>query len=182
MKDFTLEKLRSAEPVEINSTRWMFPCWFDSRGELGGYYFPNKEDALKFKAIEIKRAEYKLEWVEKEKAAKQKEEDDYNNLISSYKGFLSSNLMKRGKQLKTMERLVSNNGVVSTRKELIERKLNEGWIIERQQKMKSAGRGYLEKDGDKTEIVLAKDDIYLPLNATEREYAEFLIEKSQKIA
>jgi hypothetical protein len=184
MKDFTLEELRESIPCQIgeNPIRFLLPSWYDGRGEKGGYIFNDATEAFKYKERLIKGVEWKIEQAREEEVRKQKEIDDYNNLIASYGGFLSDNPMKRGKQLKTMERLVSNNGVVSTRKVLIERKLNEGWTVEVQPKMKSVGRGYLEKDGDKTESVLAKDDCYLPLNATEREYAEFLIEKGNKKA
>jgi len=86
MKDFTLEELRESIPCQIgeNPIRFMLPSWCDSNGNKGGYIFNDSVEAFKHKELEIKRAEYKLESVRQEEIKKQKEIDDYNNLIASY--------------------------------------------------------------------------------------------------
>lgn len=179
MKDFTLAELRESIPCQIgeNPIRFLLPSWYDSRGEKGGYIFNDATDALKHKELEIKRAESKLEYALQEGIKKQKEINNYNNLISSYGGFLSSNPMKRGRQLKTMERLVNNNGEILTRRQLIEKRVNAGWIVEEYRKPKYDDRGYSIKGTEKISYILLKDGIFLDLNVTEREYAEFLIKK-----
>ena len=179
MKDFTLTELRESIPCQIgeNPVKFMLPSWYDSNGNKGGYIFNDSADALKHKELEIKRAEYKLELARQEEARKQKEIDDYNNLILSYGGFLSENPMKRGKQLKTMERLISNNGEILTRRALIQKRVKDGWKVESYAKPKYDDRGYSIKGTEKTSFILIKDDVFLELNVTEREYAEFLIDQ-----
>lgn len=179
MKDFTLQELRDSVPCQIreNPVKFMLPCWYDSNGNKGGYYFVDYTSALRFKEIEVRRAEYKLEYEKEQEAIKQKEIDYYNKLIESYGGFLSKNPMKRGKQLKTMERLINCEGKILTRRQLIQKRVNDGWRAEEYKKPKYDDRGYSMIGSEKLSYILAKNDIFMDLNVTEREYAEFLINK-----
>lgn len=82
--------------------------------------------------------------------------------------------MKRGKQRKTLEVVINNNGIISSRKKMIERKINEGWRLKEIPKYKKQGRGRVVVK-DETEWALSKDRDYHVLNSTMKEYAEFLI-------
>jgi hypothetical protein len=181
MKDFTLTELKCAAPfpqVRNGETEWIAPAYYMTDGRVGGYIFRTEEDAKKELVLMIARLENKIKWEAEEAEKKRKEVEADKALILSYNGFLSDNAMKAGKQRLTLEKTSWFGKVcrMVTKKEFVEIVLSEGYSPAIRQKMKGDGRGYLIKEGDKTEYILNKDDSSYVVNKTEYDYAVFLTE------
>jgi hypothetical protein len=180
MKNFTLDELRQSIPAQIsdNPIKFMLPMWYGSNGSKGGYLFTDSVEALKFKEIEIRRAENNLKWEEARNKQIREANEKELAIINSYGSFLSENPMKRGKQRKTLETLIRATEGVMTRKELIELRVNSGWQLKQDKKAIYNKRGmFIGYDETKMEWELEKDGTYILLNGTERDYAEYLINK-----
>lgn len=175
MKDLTIEQLKNSRAFQ-QKDYWVAPAYYMSNGVLGGYIFNTEDEANNSITGMISRLESKEKYAAQELEAKRKEEAAHAEMIASYGSFLSSEPKKRGLQLKVMERIISNNGVISTRKQMIERKIFECYELKLVDSYKSVrGSGYLVRDGNKTEWALVKDGYTLSLNVTEREYAEYVL-------
>jgi len=104
------------------------------------------------KKLESERAA-RNERIEAEEKEKQEQE---RRMVESYQGFLDGSAMRGGKKRKTLERPMIHNGTKTTRKEVIESKIDSGWWI----------------DGDR---LTNGDWIYEPATKTELDYAAHLI-------
>jgi hypothetical protein len=186
MKDFTLDELKESTPCQIsdNPVRYMLPSWYDSRGEKGGYIFDDPSKALEFKEIEIRNAEYRLRVFKEREEKEEKEKAEQEKFLASFNGFLSSDRMKAGKQLKTLTALIrweDNDGLrTGNKKEYIERKIELGYVPKIDRKaMCDKRRRFLGYSEDKTEFLLwnEAEQVSSTINKTEYDYAVFLTEK-----
>lgn len=118
-----------------------------------GIHF-NRADAEKQKAIEERNYIISKEWEEKEKIKREQEKKAYDEYIESYKGFLSNNPLKRGKQLKTLEVQCVYESKIYTRKELLEYLASKDFFLHtvREKPVIKSPNGYFLEKFTKTEI------------------------------
>jgi hypothetical protein len=143
----------------------VFPCYnkvrnrwemLDARCENMICLFDTEAQALDFKAISLRQLIDREQSEIKRAAEKAKHEQEYATYLSSFRGFLHENPMRRGKQLATLERKFFHRGVIRTRKEIVELLIGEGRTV--------------------TENGLeAADGAFMSLTQTERAYAEHII-------
>lgn len=139
-------------------TRWEM---LDSRCENMLCLFPTEAEALSFKAISLRQLADREKWEAANQAAQKKAAEEHAAYIASFKGFLSSDPMRAGKQMKTLEKKFLFRGEPKTRKQIVETLVNEGRTVTENGLESSDGR-------------------FMVLGKTERAFAEHLIMVKEK--
>ncbi len=131
----------------------------DSRCENMRCLFSSETEALFFKAVSLRQLQDREKW-EADMVAKQEADAKARaEYLASFKGFLSADPMRAGRQLQTLEKRFNFRGAPATRKQIVETLVNEGRTI--------TENGLESADGR-----------FLAIGKTERAYAEHLISVS----
>jgi hypothetical protein len=156
----TSEQYSNVLPTEQNG-RFYLPM---DNLEFHSWIFNSFEDAIKQRDIRVswlKHGEEHLKKVALEKEAAEKREAA---ILASYGTFFNGMTpMGVGKARKTLETVVSCNGVVTTRKEKLEQCALEGWEIGEWQ----------------GKAVLRKDEYIRDVNKTQLKYFVYLLAKTE---
>lgn len=179
MKDFTLEELKNAKPIFDKSVnRWLAPSYYHANGEVGGYLYHSEEAAKEELEFIIKKTERKIRFDNEERQRVENERVAEEKLIASFNGFLSSDKMKAGKQMKTLMELIRWDGKITTKKEFIEGKIALGYRPKIDRKaLFDTRRRFIGYSDDKTEYLMWNEQTGFSstINKTQFEYAEFLL-------
>ena len=128
MKDaFTSSVYSTINPTYNEAkTRWEMP---DARCERMQCLFPTEAEAISFKTVSLRQLIDREEWAIKNEAAQKKAAEDRAAYLASFKGFLSSDPMRAGLQMQTLEKRFLFRGEPKTRKQIVETLINEGRTV-----------------------------------------------------
>jgi hypothetical protein len=128
------------------------------------YIFNSFEDAIKQRDIRVSWIKHHEETTKRLIAEKEAQDKKEYELKCSYGTFfIGMTPIRMGKARKTLETVISCNGVITTRKEKLEKCALEGWKVTTWQ-------------GEK---VLRKDDCIRDINLTEEKYFNYLLAKTE---
>lgn len=116
-----------------------------------------------------------------EKAARKKAEDEAARAV--YGGWADNmTAMQFGRADKVLSKMIRCDGIVSTKREWVERKLKEGWKPDKEEDVVSyyGSRWDPKQSQPKTEYRLVMDRLCYTISKTEWDYASFLL--NQKCA
>ena len=129
---------------------------FENKG-FGDSLFDSVEDATQQSTREIERAAEDARRVASQQEAAQKQADDQKSHEDSFRGFLSDDAMRKGRQLKTLAGQINYRGEMLTKKELVERKIAEGYRVTDDDRLQSPDGSFLDaKQITKTGIDYAR--------------------------
>ncbi len=106
--------------------RWEMP---DARIERMQCLFDTEMQALDFKRISLRQLEDREKHDVAEAARVEKANRERAEYLASFRGFLSDNPMKAGRQLQTLEKVFLFRGVPRTRKQIVETLIEEGRTV-----------------------------------------------------
>ena len=135
----------------------------DSRCENMLCLFNSEPEALEFKRVSLRQLIDREQWQIKQDNAKREADQQRAEYLASFNGFLSSNPMRAGKQLATLEKRFNWRDKPHTRKEIVETLVSEG--------------RFLTDDGLEN-----AEGYFIALNKTEREYSAHCIALRDKVA
>lgn len=98
----------------------------DSRCENMRCLFDTEAQALEFKRISLRQLVDRETWQQNETERIAREAKAREDYLASFQGFLSSDPMRAGRQMQTLEKRFNFRGNPATRKQIVETLVSEG--------------------------------------------------------
>jgi len=129
----------------------------ESEKGFGDALFDNQEEAKKYADTGRQREAERADADAKRQAAEEVAQKKQQEHEASFQGFLTDDPKTKGNRLKTLDQSLKYKDKVTTRKQLVEQKVADGWTVNDQDRLQSPTGEFLDKrDLTKTGVDYAR--------------------------